>query len=72
MEHSLSTAGVVLSLNSSDNDPIVLLNDLVQSLEGLAPAAGGLHAELSRPAPDVDRILYVLAEEVATPNRRSN
>ena len=57
--------GVLVSLDCSDNDPIVLLNYLAQSLHRVAPIADELRAELSRPAPRVDEVvLPALAREL--------
>ena len=56
----------LLTLDCSDNDPIVLLNYLVHSVDHLLPAARELHAELSSAAPRIDAVaLPVLARELA-------
>jgi LuxR family maltose regulon positive regulatory protein len=56
----------LLSLDPTDNDPIVLLNHLVQSVDHLAPVARELRAELSSAAPKVDAVaLPALAREIA-------
>lgn len=56
----------LLSLDRSDNDPVVLLNYLAQSLDRLAPVDRQLHAELSRRAPRVNEVvLPALARELA-------
>jgi LuxR family transcriptional regulator, maltose regulon positive regulatory protein len=55
----------LLTLDSSDNDPIVLVNYLVQAVERLAPIARDLHAEVASAAPRVDEVvLPALAREL--------
>jgi LuxR family maltose regulon positive regulatory protein len=57
----------LLALEGRDNDPIVLLNYLVESVDRLAPCARGLHAELSSAAPRIDEVvLPALARELAS------
>jgi LuxR family transcriptional regulator, maltose regulon positive regulatory protein len=56
----------LLTLDCSDNDPIVLLDYLVQSVDRVAPVARAVHAELSSPAPRVVEVaLPALARELA-------
>jgi LuxR family transcriptional regulator, maltose regulon positive regulatory protein len=56
----------LLSLDCADNDPVVLLNYLAQSLDRLAPVDRQLHAELSRRTPRVEEVvLPALARELA-------
>jgi LuxR family maltose regulon positive regulatory protein len=56
----------LLPLDWSDNDPIVLLSNLVESIDRLAPVAHELRAELSSAVPSVGEVaLPALARELA-------
>jgi LuxR family transcriptional regulator, maltose regulon positive regulatory protein len=55
----------VLSLDGGDNDPIVLLDYLVEALDSLAPIAPELLEELSSPDPNINEVVLPgLAEEL--------
>ena len=48
----------LLSLDGTDNDPVVLLNSLARSLEQLSPISDELEAELSRRTPRFDDVVF--------------
>ncbi len=56
-----------LHLDHADNDPVVLLNDLVEVLERLEPVASGLARELESPFPVIgDAILALLERDLVS------
>ena len=54
-----------LHLDAADDDPVVLLEDLVRALDGLKPAVPELLAELERRGPRIEQVvLPLLGEEL--------
>jgi len=55
-----------LHLDATDDDPVVLIEAIVQALDGLAPVEPELLAELDRRGPRIERVvLPLLSEELA-------